>query len=119
MDRRVFIAAVAGAAVAGPFAAARSVTTKYEIGWLEPEVVEDHSRAFRDALRALGYVEGQTVTFERRSADGDLDRLSTLAAELVHAKVDIIVAVARPAILAASKATDTIPIVMAFWGDSV
>lgn len=91
----------------------------YRIGWLTPAVVEGHSRAsFREALRALGYVEGQTVAFETRSAEDDLDRLPRLAAELVHSKVDVIVAVSPPAILAARQATDTIPIVMAFWGAS-
>jgi putative ABC transport system substrate-binding protein len=81
-----------------------------------PEVIEDHFRAFRSALRALGYVEGQTVRFEARSADGDLDRLPRLATELVRSRPDVIVAVTTPAILAARSATDTIPIVMAFWG---
>jgi putative ABC transport system substrate-binding protein len=114
MNRRCFIAAVAGAAVAAPFAAAQSVAKR--IGWLVPEVVEDHSRAFRGALRALGYIEGQTVRFEARSANGDLDRLPRLATELVSSRPDVIVAVTTPAILAARSATDTIPIVMAFWG---
>jgi putative ABC transport system substrate-binding protein len=119
MDRRIFIAAVAGAVVTAPFAAeAQSVAKKYRIGWLMPEVIEDHSRAFRDALRALGYIEGQTVEYETRSADGDLDRLPRLAAELVRSRVDVIVAGTTPAILAARQATTTIPIVMAFWGGS-
>lgn len=73
---------------------------------------------FPRALRALGYVEGQTVAFETRSAEDDLDRLPRLAAELVQSRVDVIVAVSPPAILAARQATDTIPIVMAFWGAS-
>jgi putative ABC transport system substrate-binding protein len=90
----------------------------YRIGWLTPAVVEDHSRAFREALRALGHVEGQTVAFETRSAEDDLDRLPGLAAELAQSRVDVIVAVSPPAILAARQATDTIPIVMAFWGAS-
>lgn len=69
-----------------------------------------------EALRALGYVEGQTIAFEIRAAENNLERLPALAAELVRAKVDIIVAVSRPAILAAKRATNTIPIVMDFWG---
>ncbi len=86
------------------------------IGWLLPEAIEDHLAALRDALRALGYVEGRTATFETRFADADLDRLPSLAAELVRSNVDLIIAIARPAILAARQATDTVPIVMAFWG---
>ena len=69
-----------------------------------------------EALRALGYVEGRTITFEVRSAENHLDRLPALAVELVSSKVDIIVAVSPMAIRAAKQATSTIPIVMAFWG---
>jgi putative tryptophan/tyrosine transport system substrate-binding protein len=87
----------------------------HRIGWLAP-IAEDHSRGFREALRALGYVDGPTVVLELRFAEDDLDRLPRLASELVRAKVDVIVAVSPPAILAAKQATDTIPIVMAYWG---
>ena len=119
MERRTFLSALVGSIVGHALAAmARPVRRAYRIGWLMPTVLEDHSRAFRDALRALGYVEGQRVTFETRSADGDFDRLPKLAAELVSSKVDVIVAGSQPAILAARQATDTIPIVMAFWGAS-
>lgn len=71
---------------------------------------------FVEALRSLGYVEGQTITFEVRTADNNLGRLPALAAELVQSKVDIIVAVSPPAIRAAKQVTSTIPIVMGFWG---
>jgi putative tryptophan/tyrosine transport system substrate-binding protein len=71
---------------------------------------------FVAALRALGYVEGQTITFEVRPAGDSLDRLPELAADLVRSKVDVIVAVSPPAILAAKHATSTIPVVMGFWG---
>jgi len=71
---------------------------------------------FVAALRALGYLENQTITFEVRAAGDNLDRLPELAAELVRSKVDIIVAVSPPAILAAKQATSAIPIVMGFWG---
>ena len=67
-------------------------------------------------MRALGYVEGQTLVIDSRSADDDLDRLPKLAASLVQSRVDVIVAVSPPAIRAARQATDSIPIVMAFWG---
>jgi putative ABC transport system substrate-binding protein len=69
-----------------------------------------------EALRELGYVEGQTARFDVRSAENDLRRLPELAAALVRAKVDLIVATSQPAIRPASQATKTIPIVMDFWG---
>jgi putative ABC transport system substrate-binding protein len=87
----------------------------YRIGWLH--FGSGGPRAtLRDALAKLGYVEGKTVTFEVRMADADSARLPALAADLVRSNVDVIVAVAPPAILAARAATPTIPIVMAFWG---
>jgi len=98
------------------FAAAQPARKVVRIGWLTPSDIEVHVRRFRDAMRALGYVEGQTYTIETRSAGNNLDRLPTLAAELVNLKVDIIVAVSPPAIVAAKQASATIPIVMAFWG---
>ena len=117
MKRRKFIGAVAGGLLLGPPGAfAQPARKVLRIGWLSPEEIEVHLRAFREAMLALGYVEGQTYTIEARSAANNFDRLPKLAAELVNAKVDIIVAVSPPAILAAKRASDTIPIVMAFWG---
>jgi putative tryptophan/tyrosine transport system substrate-binding protein len=119
LERRTFITLVAASLLAAPLAAEAQQTKRaYRIGWITPAVIEGGWRAFREAVRALGYVEGQTVAFESRSADDDLDRLPRLAAELVQSKVDVIVAVSSPAILAARQATNTIPIVMAFWGTS-
>jgi putative ABC transport system substrate-binding protein len=66
----------------------------------------------RDGLRELGYVEGQNIAFEFRSAEGKLDRLPELASELVRLKVDVIVALYVPSALAAKQATREIPIVM-------
>ena len=63
-------------------------------------------------MRELGYVEGQNVVFEFRSAEGKLDRLPDLAAELVRLKVDVIVALYVPCALAAKQATLDIPIVI-------
>jgi ABC-type uncharacterized transport system substrate-binding protein len=68
--------------------------------------------AFRQGMRELGYVEGRTVIFEARGADGNYERLQVLAAELVRLKVDVIVT-ATVAVQAARQATATIPIVMA------
>lgn len=71
---------------------------------------------FLNALRDLGYVETKNVTIIQRHADGVLDRLPELAAELVAAKVDLIIALG-PAVWAAKQATSTIPIVIAFSGN--
>jgi putative ABC transport system substrate-binding protein len=74
---------------------------------------------FRQALHELGYIEGQNVVFEYRWAEGRLEQLPDLAAELVQRRVDVIVASATPAILAAKQATMTIPIVILSVGDPV
>jgi ABC-type uncharacterized transport system substrate-binding protein len=75
--------------------------------------------AFLEGLRDLGYVDGKTIVIEHRSADGKLERLPELAADLVNLKVDIIVTQGTPSAQAAKKATNTIPIVMATSGDAV
>ena len=74
---------------------------------------------FRQGLRELGYVEGKNIIHEWRYAEGKLDRLPALAAELVHLKVDVIVASAPPPTRSAKQATTTIPIVMAYDDDPV
>jgi putative ABC transport system substrate-binding protein len=76
-------------------------------------------RIFREALRELGYVEGQNVRFEFRTDQGQAGRLLELAVELVRLKVDVIVAWFTPAALAAKQATRDIPVVMASAGDPV
>src|SRR5215475_8507085 len=68
--------------------------------------------AFWQGLRALGWVEGQNITVERRYAEGDSDRLPTLATELVRVPVELMVTPGLPAAHAAIQATTTIPIVM-------
>ena len=75
--------------------------------------------AFRERLRELGYVEGQNLTLEVRYAEGKLERLPELAAELLHLDVDVIVAVVTPAALAAKSATRTTPIVTVAVTDPV
>jgi putative ABC transport system substrate-binding protein len=71
------------------------------------------TEVFRQGLRELGYVEGKNIVIEWRSAEGKLDRLSALAAELVRLKVDVIVTTGPTATRPAKEATSTIPIVMA------
>jgi putative ABC transport system substrate-binding protein len=70
-------------------------------------------------MRQLGYVEGKNLVIEHRWADGQYDRLSDLAADLVRLRVEVIVTVGDPVIQAAKRATTTIPIVMASVGDPV
>lgn len=76
-------------------------------------------KAFQEGLREIGYIEGQNITIEYRYADGKPDRLPTLAAELVHLKVDVIVTLGEDATRPAKKATSTIPIVMTQDSDPV
>jgi len=75
--------------------------------------------AFRQGLRELGYVEGQTIAIEWRSAGYRADRMVELAAELVQLKSDIIVAPTNTAVAAAKKATSTIPVVMVYVSEPV
>src|SRR5438552_18987428 len=90
------------------------------IGYLAGSSITDNAQyvqAFREGLHELGYVEGKNLVIEYRWAEGNFERLPDLAAELVRLRVDVIVAVGDPVILAAKQATSTIPIVMASVGD--
>ncbi len=94
----------------------------YRIGYLSTptrESVERGLGAFLRTLRGLGWIEGQNLIIEYRWAEGNVDRLPGLAAELVARKVDVIVAPAGSAALAAKNATSSIPIVMIFASDPV
>src|SRR5260221_1366992 len=121
LKRREFLTLLGGAAAAWPVAT-RAQQQKVPtmgalvIGNISPE---EFWREFRQGLRDLGYIEGQNIRFEFRSAEGHLDRLPELAAELVRLKVDIIVTWFTPTALAAKQATLEIPIVMAETGDPV
>jgi len=83
----------------------------YRIGYLTAGGGVEQS--FRDAMRQLGYLEGQNIVIEGRFAERKLERLPDLAAELVGLKVDVIVTITTPAAQAAKNATTTIPVVMA------
>ena len=121
MDRRIFIGAVAGSFLATSLAAELQQAGKiYRIGYLHPATSQDPGGAFsalKQALAGLGYSVDRNVKFEERFAGGKLERLPSLAAELVALRVDVVVAVSPSAIRAARDATATIPIVMAFSGD--
>jgi len=122
IDRRAFIGALAGGFLAAPLAVEAQPAGKvYRIGLLEFSAPDAARQAlwasFRQRMRELGYVEGQTVTYEPRWAQDDNDRLSRLAAELVGLKTDVIVTAATVSALAAKRATATIPIVMATGAD--
>jgi ABC-type uncharacterized transport system substrate-binding protein len=89
------------------------------LGFGSPSTIPTRIEAFRQGLRELGYVEGKNIFIEWRSAEGNADRLPSLAAELVRLKVDIIVTNGPYSTRAAKAATVTIPIVMAAVGDPV
>jgi putative ABC transport system substrate-binding protein len=115
MTRREFITLLGGAAVAWPLAARAQPTSSHPlIGVLSPlsSASAAHLQAFRAGLRELGYVEGRNITIELRFAEGVIERLPELAAELVALKPAVIVAGSPPAALAARNVTRTIPIVI-------
>jgi ABC-type uncharacterized transport system substrate-binding protein len=94
------------------------------IGWLVTGVPSSSSsslslEAFRQGLRDLGYIEGKNIQIESRYAEGKLDRLPSLVAELVQPKVDVLISGTLVAIRAAKQATNTIPIVMVLSVDPV
>jgi len=120
--RREFIGTLAGGLVAAPFAAeAQQAAMVPRIGYLSPNLTASpHThKAFRQGLHDLGYVEGRNLVIEYRDAEGKLERLPALAAELVALKVDVVVAPNTVAALAARQATKTIPIVFAVAADPV
>jgi len=92
----------------------------YKIGELTARPgVPRSSDEFLRALRELGYVEGKNIVFERRSAEGIIDRFPSLADELVRLKVDVLVATSTPEARAFKNATKTIPIVFYTGGDPI
>jgi len=114
---------IAGGLIAAPLAAeARPAGKVARIGFLglHPGANLHLRGAFLQGLRDLGYVEGRNVVIEYRSAEGKLERLSALAAELVALKVDVIVTGGgAPTALAAKQATRTLPIVFSSATDPV
>ena len=119
MRRREFITLLGGAA-ACPLTVWAQAGRTVRVGMLETismALKPDDLAAFQQGLRALGYVEGQNLRIEYRSADGRPERFPELAQELVGLKVDVITTRGTPAAFAAKNATSTIPIVMAAIGE--
>ena len=122
ISRRRFSRSLVGLLVAAPrIAIAQNKTVVRRIGRLEPGAPDspDEIRRQAEALRALGWVEGQNLQVERRYANGRTEALERLAEELVRAKVEIIVTGGTEATLAAKHATTNIPIVFRSAGDPI
>lgn len=124
MNRRDAVVGLLALGAAPLTAEAQPAAKVARIGYLaisslvspEARVVID---GFREGLRERGYVEGQNILIEYRTADGKIERLPGLATELVRLKIDLIVVGPTPAARAAKQATSTIPIVAAAMGDPV
>lgn len=125
MRRREFITLIGGAVAAWPLTAraeVQSAAKMYRVGFLlgaTGESVASLFHALQDRLRELGYIEGRNVVFVQRYADGRMERLPDLAAELVRLRVDVIVTGTNLHVAAVRHATETIPIVMVFTADPV
>jgi putative ABC transport system substrate-binding protein len=113
MKRRAFITMLGGSAIALAFSRAASAQGRQaRIGLLMPvSPPAAYLAAFREGLRERGYVEGQNLSIDVRWPPGPFEQNSSVVAELVRANVDVIVAWSTPALMAAGRATSTIPIV--------
>jgi len=121
MKRREFITLLGGAAVAGPVAALAQQPAMPVIGFLRSAPLTDAANlvtAFRQGLKDAGFVEGQNVAIEYRSAENHLDRLPALVADLIRRPVAVIVG-NNIAARAAKAATTAVPIIFAYGGDPV
>jgi putative tryptophan/tyrosine transport system substrate-binding protein len=101
---------------------AQEVGKIFRIGFLDPSTASGMAvllEAFRQEMGKLGWIEGKNITIEYRFAEQKNERLSELAADLARIKVDLIVGAGGPAVLAAKKATTTVPIVMVGVGNPV
>src|SRR6188508_1830694 len=115
--RRTFLAFLGGVAAFPPAALAQRRPKKIpRIGIIDDGPIW---QSFRDAMRAAGYVEGQTIAYEYRASGGDPARLQAAASELAALPVDVLATYGTPPSRAAKAATSTIPIVMISVGDPI
>jgi putative ABC transport system substrate-binding protein len=119
MERRVFLAGTLAALVPAITLEAQQSHEVAHIGVLSFGSPEPFRTGFQKALLDLGYVEGRNVVVEHRWANGQTDRLPSLAAALLRANVNLIVASSTPSVQAAMEATRRIPIIMAAAGDAL
>ena len=124
MDRRRFVLTSLAGALAAPLAAEGQQAGKvYRVGILGKKASDPVEarlwQAFRQSLRARGWIEGGNILIEDRWAEGNASRLPELAADLVRLKVDLIVARSSPYVRAAKAATSSIPIVFVLHNDPV
>jgi putative tryptophan/tyrosine transport system substrate-binding protein len=122
MRRREFISLIGGTAATWPLAAHAQQPVMPTIGILcnpARNELTDALAAFKSALSEAGYVEGRNLSIQYRFADGQVDRLPALAADLINRNVAVLVTIANAAALAAKAATTTIPILFIVGGDPV
>jgi putative tryptophan/tyrosine transport system substrate-binding protein len=121
MNKRQFITLLGAATATWPLVARAQQAPKLPtIGFIVPTTLSAEAQriaAFSQRLRELGWIEGRTIAIDFRTGEGQPERLSELATELVRLKVDVIVCYSTPAIIAAKQATSVIPIVFAASGD--